>query len=603
MEANWFQRSKEAPLRTALETLRVLTRDLAGQATSVQSTTMQHITPETTETDFLAFEKALDFVARVNAQGQFTYVSEHALTFIGYHREYLQTIALADLVTGQEVIELNRCLDQVRQTGVMQKCTLHLVKSLTYPRLVELRIAPAEGHPGEFAVVAFDVSHWIEQQQKLTHEMHHDPLTGLDNLASARNEIEKVKREALANGTEVALLLVDIDEYHRVNQAFGYDAGDQILQETARRLQHTVNQGEFVARCDSDAFLILLTDIPNREFVEDVARRLADSILQPYSHEGQTLHISVSIGVVIFPDLKNNTDELLRQADQAVVRAKHNGGDRISFYEFRGSANGAETLKLESDLYSGVRNGEFSLHYQPITDVHTEEVVGVEALMRWQHPVHGSVPPSAFIPLAESAGLINFLGDWALKNTCMQLMQWDLQGIHLKYATVNVSAQQFRDKRFPAAVREAFKLTGIDPRRIVLEITETVLMHDPAYAKSLLEDLAALGVRFAVDDFGTGYSSLAYLQSFPLATLKIDRSFIINLPTSRNDQAIVAAVVGLANSLGLDLVAEGVETEDQRTMLAASGCNLIQGWIVCKALPIDELARKFKQGELRAQAS
>jgi diguanylate cyclase (GGDEF)-like protein len=602
MEANWFQRSKEAPLRAALDTFRALTRDLAG-GDPVPATSVQFIKPAETPADFFAFEKALDFVARVNVQGRFTYVSEQALSFIGYHREYLETIALADLVTGQEVIELNRCFELVLQTGAMHKCTLHLVKSLTYPRLVELRIVPDPSHVGEFAVIAFDVSFWIEQQQKLVHEMFHDSLTGLDNLASAREQIEKVKQAALSKGTKVALMMVDIDDYHRVNQAFGYDVGDQILQETGRRLQHAVNKGEFVARCDSDAFLILLTDTPSREFVQDAARRVADCILQPYSHEGQTLHISVSIGVVIFPDQKNNTDDLLRQADQAVVRAKQNGGDRISFYEYRGTATGAETLKLESDLYSGVRNGEFSLHYQPITDARTDAVVGVEALMRWQHPIHGSVPPTVFIPLAESAGLINFLGDWALKNTCMQLMQWDQQGIHLKYATVNVSAQQFRDKRFPGAVREAFKLTGIDPKRIVLEITESVLMHDPAYAKSLLEDLAALGVRFAVDDFGTGYSSLAYLQSFPLATLKIDRSFIINLPTSRNDQAIVAAVVGLANSLGLELVAEGVETEDQRRMLLASGCTLIQGWIVCKALPIDELARKFERGELCIQAS
>jgi len=182
-------------------------------------------------------------------------------------------------------------------------------------------------------------------------------------------------------------------------------------------------------------------------------------------------------------------------------------------------------------------------------------------------------------------------------------MQWDARGIHLQYASVNVSAQQFRDKRFPAAVREAFKLTGLAPRRIVLEITESVLMEDPAHAKTLLEELTDLGVRFAVDDFGTGYSSLAYLQSFPLAALKIDRRFISNLPSSRNDQAIVDAIVGLAGTLGLDLVAEGVETEAQRDLLVASGCELIQGWLVCKALPINELAHKFETGELRPLAS
>jgi diguanylate cyclase (GGDEF)-like protein len=603
MDANWFQRPKQAPLKTALDKFREMTRDLSTGKSAHQPHPMQMESATGVPHTPASYERVIDFLARVDTHGKFTYVSEPALAFIGYHRAYLETIALTDLVSGQDAVTLKACLEAAQTTGTVQKCTLHLVKSLTYPRLVELRVAPAEEYPGEFAVGAFDVSHWIEKEQQLTHEMLHDPLTGLDNLASAQREIERVTLAALANGTKVALLLVDIDEYHRVNQAFGYDAGDQILQETAHRLQHAIKGCDFVARCYSDAFLMLLTDIPDREYVEELARHVSDAIRQPYSHQGQTLHISVSIGVVIFPEHQDNSDQLLRQADQAVVRAKQNGSDRVAFYEHHDRATGAETLKLESDLYSGVRNGEFSLHYQPISDTRTQCVVGVEALMRWSHPVHGSVPPSAFIPLAESAGLINFLGDWALKNASMQLMQWDKQGIHLKYATVNVSAQQFRDKRFPAAVREAFKLTGIDPRRIVLEITESVLMHDPAYAKSLLEDLSTLGVRFAVDDFGTGYSSLAYLQSFPLATLKIDRSFIINLPTSRNDQAIVATVVGLAKTLGLQLVAEGVETEDQRQMLIENGCNLIQGWLISKALPIDELARKFERGELRTEAS
>lgn len=546
-----------------------------------------------------SFESAIDFFARIDAQGRFLYISEPGLAFIGYHREYLRIVTLRDLVPQEDAPLLDACVKQALQTGEVQKCTLHLIKTLTYPRLVELRVAPDAAESGQLLVVGHDVSAWADNEQCLTYAMHHDVLTGLDNLASARHEIERAKQEALDKGYRVALLQIDIDEFHRVNQAFGYEAGDRILHETALRLKNACHAREFVARCYSDAFLILLRDVPDCDYVEEFARRISDAIQLPYSHEGQTLQLSVRIGAALFPDLVNGSDQLLHNVDEALAQAGRNRGYSFAFYERRMADSRPDSLKLESDLHSGIRNGEFSLYYQPIVDARSGLVAGIEALMRWHHPVLGPISPEVFISLAESAGLINFLGGWALKNACMQLMQWDARGIHLQYASVNVSAQQFRDKRFPAAVREAFKLTGLAPERIVLEITESVLMEDPDHAKTLLEELTSLGVRFAVDDFGTGYSSLAYLQSFPLAALKIDRRFISNLPFSRNDQAIVSAVVGLAGTLGLDLVAEGVETAAQRDQLMASGCGLIQGWLVCKALPIIDLAYKFETGELQ----
>jgi EAL domain-containing protein (putative c-di-GMP-specific phosphodiesterase class I) len=365
-----------------------------------------------------------------------------------------------------------------------------------------------------------------------------------------------------------------------------------------------VNQGETIARVASDEFAILLPLIsthPNASFAaEALARRLLTAIQQPYSFNGQQVHLSASIGIALYPDARHMKDatpggsHLMRWADHALVQAKSGGGNTLAFYVPDDNPADAERLKLEADLYDGVRNGEFSLHFQPITSSHTHGVVGVEALIRWLHPVHGLVPPSMFIPLAESVGLINYLGNWVLKIACMQLIQWDDQGIRLQYVAVNVSPQQFRDPRFTDSVREAIALTGIDPRRLVFEITESLLMHDPAHAKALLEELTAIGIRFAVDDFGTGYSSLAYLQRFPLAKLKIDRSFVENLLTSRNDQAIVSAVVGLAQTLDLELVAEGVETEAQRALLTEMGCDHIQGWLVCKALPSEELAQRFE---------
>jgi diguanylate cyclase (GGDEF)-like protein len=582
----------------SIQSLRALTNQLAGHQVGLPLPAAAP--PPDLDDHTGSLEQTVDFFARVTVDGRFTYLSDRGLEFIGYHRGYLQILTLPDLVPDGEFATLMDCFDRARERRNMQKCTLHLVKTLTYPRLVELRINACEQHPDEFTVVAFDVSSWLEREQSLIHDAHHDALTGLPNLTAARHEIDRVAGEVADPTMQAAVLLVDLDEYHRVNHAFGYEAGDRIMQETAQRLQKIADRREFVARAEGDSFLIVVSHTPGREEVADLARRVSDAIQQPYTLDNQTLQLSVSIGAVMFPEQRHQSNKVLRQADDALIRAKRvQGATRLCFFEPNLRTKGADALKLESDMYNGIRNGEFSLHYQPISDARTQQVVGVEALMRWQHPVHGAVPPSVFIPLAESGGLINFLGEWALRNTCMQLAQWDNAGIRLPYATVNVSAHQFRDRRFPDVVREAIALTGITAERIVLEITESVLMHDPARAKMLLEELTAIGIRFAVDDFGTGYSSLAYLQRFPLSTLKIDRSFIVNLPHSVNDQAIVAAVVALARSLNLELVAEGVETPEQRQMLASSGCHLIQGWVVCKALPVDQLARKFALGELR----
>src|SRR5579864_7510858 len=594
MEANSVTAPRRGPLRTVIDRLRALGRRTDGEAPPRED----HPRLEHTVS-------AVDFLAHVDRDLKFLYVSDSSLRFIGYHREYLQTITLHDLVAPGDVAKLDAVLAHAAASAAVEKITLELVKSLTYPVAVELRVV-RNSHDGTdgFAIAGFDVSAWRATEDRLKHALHHDRLTGLWNQAALVPAVLNAQQQADAHGSTAALLLLDIDDYQRVNRALGYDAGDEMLRDTARRLQNMVNQGETIARVASDEFAVLLPLIsthPNASFAaEALARRLLTAIQQPYSFNGQQVHLSASIGIALYPDARHMKDatpggsHLMRWADHALLQAKSGGGNTLAFYVPDDNPADAERLKLEADLYDGVRNGEFSLHFQPITSSHTHGVVGVEALIRWLHPVHGLVPPSMFIPLAESVGLINYLGNWVLKIACMQLIQWDARGIRLQYVAVNVSPQQFRDPRFTDSMREAIALTGIDPRRLVFEITESLLMHDPAHAKGLLEELTAMGIRFAVDDFGTGYSSLAYLQRFPLAKLKIDRSFVENLLTSRNDQAIVSAVVGLAQTLDLELVAEGVETEAQRSLLTEMGCDHIQGWLVCKALPSDELAQRFE---------
>ncbi|WP_082711752.1 MULTISPECIES: cyclic di-GMP phosphodiesterase CdpA [Burkholderia] len=551
---------------------------------------------------------AVDFLAHVDRDLRFLYVSDASLRFIGYHRDYLHTLTLRDLIHDEDTAALDALLARASETGNVEKTTLCLVKSLTYPLDVEVRAVRSRHHGVDgFAIAAFDVSSWRAIEARLTYELHHDPMTGLDNLSALLPELMRAQQAADDGNGCTALLLLDLDDYQRINRALGYDAGDALLRDTAQRLQRLATQGERLARVASDKFAIMLTAATRAAAIDAAqafARRLQTAIQQPYSYEGQSVHLSASVGIALYPDIRatpwhtQHHSPLLRRADRALAQAKTAGGNALAFHQPTDDPADAERLKLEADLYNGVRNGEFSLHFQPITKSSTGAVVGVEALIRWQHPTHGLVAPATFIPLAESIGLINYLGNWVLKAACMQLVAWDRQGIALQYVAVNVSPQQFRDPRFTQSVRDAIKLTGIDPRRIVLEITESLLMRDPQHAKSLLEEVTELGIRFAVDDFGTGYSSLAYLQRFPLAKLKIDRSFVENLLTSRNDRAIVSAVVGLAQTLELELVAEGVETEAQRALLTEMGCNHIQGWLVCRALPSDELAMRFEAQQL-----
>ncbi|MEM5311619.1 GGDEF domain-containing protein [Paraburkholderia sp. JHI869] len=649
MEANRISAPRQGWLRTVVDRLYALAGlkgiagdpSMPGNALAAQAAHAQIATgdegaaplvppsppsagPDYADAVSLSFENtaaAVDFLVHVDARLHFLYVSDASLRFAGYHREFLLGATLADIVTPDDHERLEALFARAAHSGAVEKDTIELVKALTYPLPVELRVQRAQyGETSGFAVAGFDVSGWQGTEAALTHALHHDPLTGLPNQTALAPALQRAQADADHFGVPAALLLLDLDDYQRVNRALGYDAGDELLRETARRLTHLALQGEMIARIGSDEFAILIT--PQRHTAPDevraaaeaLGRRLLTSILQPYSFRNQPVHLSASIGIAFHPDQRphasgaSHTDDsddagadttpLIRRADQALQQAKAIGGNTLTLHVPVDDPTDAMRLKLESDLYDGVRNGEFSLHFQPITSSASRGVVGVEALIRWQHPLHGLVPPSTFIPLAESVGLINYLGNWVLKAACMQLTQWDEQGIGLQYVAVNVSPQQFRNPRFRESVEEAIELTGVDPRRLVFEITESLLMHDPQHAKTLLEELTSLGIRFAVDDFGTGYSSLAYLQRFPLSKLKIDRSFVENLITSRNDQAIVNAVVGLARTLDLELVAEGVETEAQRELLTNMGCEHIQGWLVCKALPSEELQQRFVSGAL-----
>lgn len=552
---------------------------------------------------------AVDLLAHVDQALHFLYISPQSLDFIGYHREYLRLLTLRDLVREEDGAALDELLSRARQSGRLESTQLTLLKSHTYPLEVELRAhwCERDGVHG-YALAAFDVSAWRAREAQLLHELQHDRMTGLRNRGALDAALAEAQRIADAENSYAGLLLIDLDDYRRINRALGYLAGDTLLCETAQRLVRCLEPGMQAARVSSDKFAVLFNASTHETAVataEMLARRIQGAVRQAYVYDARPINLSASIGIALYPESSGATRQphhdnaFLYRADRALAMAQSANHGSFAFHERTEDPADAERLRLEADLYDGVRNGEFMLHFQPITSTRDGGVSGVEALIRWHHPTHGIVPPNEFIPLAESTGLIDYLGNWVMKAACMQLTAWQQAGIHLQFVAVNVSPRQFRDPRFERQVLDALTLSGLEPGRLVLEITENVLMHDPHHAKSLLGKLANCGIRFAIDDFGTGYSSLGYIQHLPLAKLKIDRSFIEPLLDSRRTQAIVSTVIELAHQLGLDLVAEGVETEAQRALLAEMGCDQIQGWLVCRALPAQALAERFMSGGLR----
>ncbi|KAF1027953.1 MAG: putative signaling protein [Burkholderia plantarii] len=378
---------------------------------------------------------AVDFLAHLDRDLRFIYISDASLRFIGYNRDYLRTLTLRDLIAEQDTAPLEALLARADQSGKVEKATLRIVKSLTYTLDIELRVMRSQhaGHDG-YAVAAFDVTNWRALEARLTYELHHDPMTGLDNLSALIPALMEAQCKADTDGSCAVLMLVDLDDYQRINRGLGYDAGDALLRDTAQRLRTATVDGEKLARVASDKFAVVFSE-PDRsratEHAHALARRLQAAVQPPYRYDGQSVHLSASIGVALHPDERHaapraqHHSPLLRRADQALTQAKAAGGSAIAFHQAAADPTDTERLKLEADLYDGVRNGEFSLHFQPITESRTGAVAGVEALIRWHHPVQGLVPPATFIPLAESIGLIHYLGNWVLKAACMQLVSWD----------------------------------------------------------------------------------------------------------------------------------------------------------------------------------
>ena len=450
-----------------------------------------------------------------------------------------------------------------------------------------------------------DISERKGVEERIQFLAYSDALTGLPNRRLLQDRLTQALAGARRQKSKVALLFLDLDRFKNINDSLGHAVGDLLLQEVAGRLKAWGREQDTVARVGGDEFLIVLTGLKDVTDVAVAAERLMDALIGEYSIQGHALNITCSLGISIFPEHGTDTETLIKNADTAMYSAKENGRNGFRFFTEDVGAQAVERLTLENGLQPALDKKELFLVYQPQMDVVSEKIIGLEALLRWQHPELGLVTPDKFIRIAENCGLIVPIGEWVLRTACSQARKWHEDGLPKVRVAVNVSAVQFRRQGFSEQIRRVLHETGLAPQYLELELTESVLLADADVTSSVVQELTAMGVALAIDDFGTGYSSFSYLKQFRVSKLKIDGSFIRDVAVNPDDAAITAAIISMAKSLHLKVVAEGVEDEAQMSFLRIHHCDEIQGYYFSRPLAVDKVAEKLRGGEpqARAQAS
>jgi diguanylate cyclase (GGDEF)-like protein len=442
-------------------------------------------------------------------------------------------------------------------------------------------------------------------EERLTYLAQFDPLTGLPNRSLFLDRLEQAMEHARRNRKRIGVIFADLDRFKIVNDTMGHSAGDKLLVQVAQRLQGCIRSVDTVGRLGGDEFAFILSELTYAEDATLVAEKVIFSLSQVFQLEGQEVYVSASLGISIYPGDGANADSLLRNADTAMFQAKEQGPAIYQFYLPQMNERAMARLTMETQLRGALARQEFVLHYQPKASLITGGITGFEALLRWQRPGLGLVPPLQFISVLEDTGLIVSVGEWVVRTVCEQIKNWQEQGITLYPISINLSARQFQQQDLEKFIGKTLAATRIDPHLLELELTESVLMKEAEMAASTLENLKAFGVQISMDDFGTGYSSLAYLKRFPLDVLKIDRAFIRDVPADADDATITVAMINLAHSLGLKVVAEGVETRAQLEFLKEHGCDEMQGYLFSRPLPLEGALQAVVEGRrlsIRGQA-
>ena len=484
------------------------------------------------------------------------------------------------------------------------------------PRVILSRSSSQAGASGKVARLygtVQDITERKRAEDEIRRLALYDTLTGLPNRKFFRDQLDHEIARARRSNERLAILFLDLDRFKRINDSLGHAAGDELLKEFARRLQHCVRDVDYVAREDDepcgsvarlagDEFTITLVNLKNPHDAAKIARRIVTEMMKPFSLDGQDFVVTTSIGIAVYPEDGDQPETLLKNADAAMYQAKELGRNTYQFFANNMNSTAFEKLSLENELRHALNREQMVLYYQPKIDILTGRITGVEALIRWVHPQWGLIPPNQFIPLAEEIGLIIPIGEWVIEEACRQLKEWERAGFAGICMAVNLASPSFRQPDLVTRVASLLRRLKVPPNLLQIEATESILMRDVGTTMTTLTQLRELGVRISIDDFGTGYSSLSYLRRFPIDQLKIDRSFVKDLTQSSDDAAITFAIISLANSLKLEVVAEGVETLGQARVLKEQGCRMMQGFFFSRPVPAADLGELLRRGpEFSAQ--
>jgi diguanylate cyclase (GGDEF)-like protein/PAS domain S-box-containing protein len=448
---------------------------------------------------------------------------------------------------------------------------------------------------------AEDITERKAAQQQVNYLAYYDALTGLPNRTLLRDRLNTAVAAAGRQGCGAALLYVDLDRFKIINDSLGHSIGDLLLQQVANRLKNEIREQDTVARVGGDEFLIVLTSAESADQVTAIATRIVESVTEEFVIQGHPLNITCSLGISMFPEHGQDAETLIKNADAAMYAAKEQGNTAFCFFTDEMNSLVIERLSIENGLRLAIEREEFFLVYQPQFSIATGRVTGLEALIRWQHPERGLVMPDKFIRVAEGSSLINPIGEWVLRTACLQMKKWQGEGLVMVPVAVNVSAVQFRQEGFRELIRRVLQETGLDPQCLELELTESLLLSNEDVMFEVLQDLKDMGLKLVIDDFGTGYSSLSYLRQFPVTKLKIDRSFIRDVAVNADDAAITAAILGMAKSLNLKVIAEGVEDEAQLSFLREHECDECQGYYFSRPLSVQDAANRLRNPVVPAE--
>lgn len=455
-----------------------------------------------------------------------------------------------------------------------------------YPQWQTIRVIHDDlGHISHYVAVFSDISAIKDSEHELAHLAHHDPLTDLPNRLLFTDRAEQALASAQLHKRGCALLLLDLDHFKIINDSLGHNVGDQLLKLVGERLKALFGPGVTLARLGGDEFAVLAENCSQVVQAAALAQRMLDVMKQPFIFDGHQLFISASIGISLFPNDALSAEQLLRNADSALFKAKSVGREGYALYTEELTAHAQNRVEIASELRRALEQQELRVYYQPVHDLHTSRLIGVEALVRWQHPERGLVPPGDFIPIAERTGLIAEIDGWVMDQACRQMCRWLADGAPLSFIAINVSSRLFARRELYDQVAQVLHDTGLDPAFLELEVTESAVMDDPEVALEQLHRLRELGLRLAIDDFGTGYSSLLRLKRLPVQKLKIDQGFVAGLPWDEDDAAIVRVVIALAKSMGMQVHAEGIEQVEQARFLLEQHCDMGQGYWFGRPMP------------------